>query len=207
MSLLTRRLQGAFEVDPWGLDPDLVAAVSPLFGLRWGIEVDRAELVPAEGPALLLTNRRWGLSEPFVVSRGIRLATGRFVRITGAPDLDPLGTTVRRLGAVLERPDEVAGLLRAGHLVAVPLARDVRQRGHAGAVPTDLLGPAFDLGVPVLPVAAVGREVGRRWRVRVGAPVEHPSGRGPLAVAELADRARAGVQELLDEALPPRRWP
>jgi hypothetical protein len=55
----------------------------------------------------------------------------------------------------------------------------------------------------VLPVALVGREAGRRWRILVGAPVEHPTTRGPLAAAELADRARAGVQSLLDDAFPP----
>jgi hypothetical protein len=71
-------------------------------------------------------------------------------------------------------------------------------------VPSELFAPAFEAGVPVVPAALVGRELGRRWRLRLGRPVEHPAGRGPLAMAELADRARAGVQELLDEALPPR---
>jgi hypothetical protein len=107
---------------------------------------------------------------------------------------------------VLARPDEVAGLLRAGEVVGVLLDRDVRQRAHAGAVPSALFAPAFEQGAPVLPVALVGRELGRSWRVRIGEPVTHPEGRGPLAMAALADRARAGVQQLLDEALPPRGW-
>jgi hypothetical protein len=198
------RLDGAYEVDPWGLDVDLVQTLSPLFGLRFGIDIDRPERLPVKGPALLVANRRFGLSEPFVLARGVRLATGRVVRTVGVPDVAPLGPVLRRLGGVLARPDEVAGLLRAGEVVGVLLDRDVRQRAHAGAVPSALFAPAFELGVPVVPVALVGREVGRAWRVRLGLPVPHPDGRGPLSLAALADRARAGVQELLDEALPPR---
>ena len=69
-------------------------------------------------------------------------------------------------------------------VVAVLLVRDLRPRTRAGRVPTDLVAPAFALGAPVLPVAVLGRELGRFWRVRVGAPVHHPEGRGPLAVAD-----------------------
>jgi 1-acyl-sn-glycerol-3-phosphate acyltransferase len=204
--VIRRRLSGAYEVDPWGLDTDLVELVSPFWSLRYGIDVDGADRLPTEGPALLVANRRVGLSEPFVLSRGVRLATSRHVRCVGVPDVAPVGPALRRLGGVLARADEVAGLLRDGQVVGVLLDRDVRQRAHAGAVPSSLFTPAFELGVPVLPVAIVGRELGRSWRVRVGEPVVHPEGRGPLAMAALADRARAGVQQLLDEALPPRGW-
>lgn len=203
---LLRRFRGAYEVDPWGLDSDLVELTSPVWSLRFGIDVDGAGHLPLDGPALLVANRRVGLSEPFVLSRGVRLATSRHVRCVGVPDVAPLGSTLRRLGGVLARPDEVAGLLRDGQVVGVLLDRDIRQRAHAGAVPAALFAPAFELGVPVVPVALVGRELGRSWRVRIGAPVAHPDGRGPLAMAALADRARAGVQQLLDEALPPRGW-
>lgn len=198
------RVAGTHEIDPWGLDLDLLHAVAPLGGLRFGIEVDRPDRLPQDGPALVVANRRFGASEPFVLGRGIRLATGRLVRTVGVPDVAPVGPLLRRLGGVLARPDEVAGLLRAGEVVAVLLDRDVRQRFHAGAVPTPLFAPAFDLGVPVVPVALVGRELRRSWRVRLGPAVVHPDGRGPLALAELAERSRTAVQELLDEALPPR---
>jgi hypothetical protein len=203
-SLLRRRVDGTYDVDPWGLDHDLVELLSPVWSIRYAIEVDRADRLPTSGPALVVANRRLGASEPFVLARGIRVATGRHVRVVGVPDIQPVGPALRRLGGVLARPDEVAGLLRAGEVVGVLLDRDVRQRAHAGRVPAELVAPAFELGIPVVPVALVGRELGRRWRVRLGQPVAHPPGRGPLAMAELADRARAGVQELLDEALPPR---
>lgn len=204
--VVRRRLGGTYEVDPWGLDHDLVELLSPMWSLRYGIEVDHPDHLPATGPALLVANRRLGMSEPFVLARGVRLATGRHVRSVGVPDVQPIGSLLRRLGGVLARPDEVAGLLRAGEVVGVLLDRDVRQRAHAGRVPAELFAPAFELGVPVVPAALVGRELGRAWRVRLGEPVRHPAGRGPLAMAELADRARGGVQDLLDEALPPRGW-
>ncbi len=102
-SLLRRRLDGSYTVDEWGLDTDLVQMVSPLLAIRWHVVVENAEQLPAVGPALLVFNRRVGWSEPFVVSRGIRHAIGRYVRVTGAPDVAPIGPALRRLGAVLAR--------------------------------------------------------------------------------------------------------
>lgn len=202
--LVRRRVSGNYEIDPWGLDADLVAAATPLVGLRYDVLVDHAHRLPDEGPALLVANRRFGWSEATVIAHGLRQAVGRHPRVVGAPTFDPFGPFATRLGAVLDRPDEVAGLLRAGEVVLVLLDRDLRPRSRAGQLPVHLVAPAFALGVPVIPVAALGRELGRFWRVRLGEPVRHPAGRGPLAVAELAERARAGVQGALDEADPPR---
>ena len=202
-SLLRRRLDGSYSVDEWGLDTDLVQLVSPLLAVRWQIAVQGADALPDDGPAVLVFNRRFGISEPFVVARGVRHATGRYVRAAGAPDLAPIGPALRRMGAVLARPDELAGLLRADHMVAVGLHATVRRRHHAGAPPAELLAPALATGAPVFPVAVTGRELGRRWCLVVGPSIDRPATRGPLAVEELADRARAGVQALLDDQYPP----
>jgi hypothetical protein len=201
-SLLRRRWEGTYTVDEWGLDRDLVAAMSPMFALRWHIEAVGAEVLPARGPVLLVANCRFGWSEPFVLGRGIRLATGRFVRVAGVPDIVPVGPALRRLGGVLARPDEVAGLLRAGEMVGLALGRSVR-RHHAGRVRADLVAPVLATGADVVPVALIGRELSRRWKLLVGPAIERPTGRGPLAAAELADRVRNGVQSLLDDALTP----
>jgi hypothetical protein len=206
VNVVQRRLAGEFSVDEWGLDRDLVEVLSPVFGLRWGVDVDGADLIPADGPVLIVANRRFGASEPFVLSRGIRLATGRFTRLPGVPDIAPVGPALRRLGAVVDHPDEVAGLLRAGEVVAAFCDRDLRRRHHVGPLRPATVAPALATGAAVVPVALVGREVGRRWRLVVGAPVDRPAARGPLAAAELADAARRRVQTLLDDALPPR-WP
>jgi len=201
---LRRRLDGTYPVDEWGLDSDLVDAVAPLLALRFRIDATGADVLPRRGPVLLVANCRFGWSEPFVLACGIRAATGRYVRVAGAPDVAPIGPALRRLGGVLAREDEITGLLRAGEMVGVLLGQSVRHRHHAGAVRTGLVAPALATGADVVPVALVGRELGRRWQLVVGPAVEHPRTRGPLAVAELADRVRNGVQGLLDERFPPR---
>ncbi len=75
--------------------------------------------------------------------------------------------------------------------------------------------PKFLLAIPawawwvfffLVPVALVGREVGRSWRIVVGAPVPYDADGGPLAAAELAEATRGAVQVLLDEALPTSWW-
>ena len=192
-SLLRRRLDGSYTVDEWGLDTDLVQLVSPLLAIRWQVVVDGHEHLPSAEPALLVFNRRVGWSEPFVVSRGIRQATGRYVRVTGAPDIAPVGPALRRLGGVLARPDEVGGLLRSDQLVAVGLEPSLRHRQLAGAAPAALLAPALAVGADVLPVAVLGREIGRTWRLVIGPPVDSPTTRGPLAAEELGRPRRAPV--------------
>ncbi len=194
-----RRLAGTHHVDEWGYDADLVAAVSPLVGLRWSVEVEWPERIPLDGPVVLVHNRVVGGSEPFVLARGVRAATGRPVRTAGLVDVAPFVTLGRMIGAVIDRPDELTGVLRAGSVVGLPLDRDLRPR-RAGGLAPEALAPALTTGAAVVPVALVGRELGRRWRVLVGEPVPHPPGLGPLAVADLVDAARAGVQDLLDSA-------
>ena len=61
-------------------------------------------------------------------------------------------------------------------------------------------------GAPVVPIALVGREIGRAWTVVIGAPIASRRG-GPLAAAELAETVRSAVQTQLDEALPTSWWP
>ncbi len=205
-TILRRRLDGTHHVDEWGLDPDLVDLVSPLVGLRWSVECQWTGRLPAAGPAVLVHNRVLGISEPVVLARGVREATGRHVRTAGLVDVAPVATLGRMFGGVVDRRDELTGLLRSGALVGLPLAR-TRRAGHAGDLPIAALAPALDTGAAVVPVALVGHEVGRRWRLMVGEPVPHPEGRGPLAVAQVADAARDRVQALLDEAAPHRLRP
>lgn len=197
-----RRLDGTHPVDEWGLDPDVIGLLSPLVGLRWSVEAQWPERIPTDGPAVLVHNRALGLSEAVVLARGVRQATGRHVRTAGLIDVAPITTFGRMLGGVVDRPDELRGLLRDGQLVALPLGRDVRPR-RAGGLSASALAPALATGAPVVPVALVGRELGRRWRLLVGEPIAHPSGRGPLAVADLVDAARSAVQGLLDSATGP----
>lgn len=203
---LRRRMAGDFNVDEWGLDPELVALADSVFGLRWSISVSGADRIPSVGGAVVVFNRRLGVSEPWVVARGIRQATGRFVRTVGAPDVAAFGPLLRRFGAVLDRPDEVAGLLRAGQLVGLPMRRDVLNREHVGRLEVGRIRAALETGSPVVPVATVGREMGREWQLVVGNPVRLRRKAGPLAAQELAEATRSVVQELLDENLPANWW-
>ena len=206
-----RRLRGAYEVDEWGLDPELVALVDPISALRWEIGVRGAERLPAVGGGVLVFNRRWGVSEAWVLARGIRQASGRFVRTVGVPDGGPIGGVtgpmLRRFGGVLDRTDEIAGLLRAGQLVGLPAGRGLRSRDQVGALDVERIEASLATGAPLVPVALVGRELGRRWQVAVGDPIPPPVGGGPLGAVELAETTRVALQLLLDDALPSSRWP
>lgn len=206
VAALRRRANGSFDVDEWGLDPELVALADPALALRWDIEVSGAAHLSAVGGAVLVFNRRLGLSEPWVVARGVRQACGRFVRTVGVPDVAPIGPGLRRFGGVLDRTDEIAGLLRAGQLVGLPMSRDLRTREQVGNLEVERLGAALATGAPVVPIALVGREIGRAWTVVIGAPIASRRG-GPLAAAELAETVRSAVQTQLDEALPTSWWP
>ncbi|MEO6987834.1 MAG: hypothetical protein ABI239_04225 [Aquihabitans sp.] len=199
---LRRRIHGSFDIDEWGLDPELVATTDPLVSLRWDTEVDVAGHVPTAGGAVLVFNRRLGISEPWVLARGIRRATGRFVRTVGVPDHAPVGPFLRRFGAVMDRPDEIEGLLRASQLVGLPLSRRLTNEEQAGHLELDRVEAVLAAGVPVIPVALVGREIGRRWRIVVGPPVPTATRQGPLSSADLADAASAAVQDLLNDAVP-----
>lgn len=204
-ALVARRARGAYDLDEWGLDPELVALVDPVFAARWDLEVVGAEQLPAVGGAVLVFNRRFGVSEPWVLARGVRQASGRFVRTVGLPDVTPVGPVLRRFGGVLDRTDEIAGLLRAGQLVGLPTSRGLRTRERVGLLEVERLEPALATGAPVVPVALVGRESGRSWKVVVGEPVSARVA-GPLAAAELAEATRGAVQALLDDALPRSWW-
>ncbi|HWJ98140.1 MAG TPA: hypothetical protein VNQ33_08270 [Acidimicrobiales bacterium] len=206
LAQVQRRARGAYDVDEWGLDPELVAMANPVFGLRWDIEVRGAEQLPVVGGAVLVFNRRFGISEPWIVARGIRQATGRFVRTVGVPDVTPIGPFIRRFGGVLDRTDEIAGLLRSGQLVGLPMSRDVRSRERVGHLEVERLEAAIETSAPVVPVALVGRELGRAWTIVVGEPIPPVARGGPLAAAELAESTHRACQVLLDESLPTSWW-
>jgi hypothetical protein len=203
MSVVSR-LRGDFEVDPWGCDPALQDAIDAVLRRVLRITVSGEEHLPDAGPAVLVANRRWGVVEPAVVGRAVRQVAGRRMRFVGLPDVAPIGTVLRRAGAAVNHPAEVASLLRAGHLVGLPLSVQLGRPPMAGNLAPADMAPALEARAPVLPVAVVGSMVTGSWRVFVGEAVSCPRSRGPLALAELADGARNGVQHLLDEASPPR---
>jgi hypothetical protein len=204
--LVRRRLRGDYTVDVWGADHDWLDAVALALRVAVRPSAEGLDRVPDDGPAVLVANRRIGIGEALALAIAVRRHNGRLLRLVGAPDLAPIGPMVRRIGAVHAQAAEIRSLLAAGELVAVPLSPQLRVH-RAGTVRPELLVPAIELGVPVIPVAILGGELTGTWRIAVGRPVEAPPAtrRRTLAAAELADRARAGVQVLLDDSFP-TRW-
>lgn len=207
LSFARRRLDGRFQIDAFGGDAQLMDLAGRALALGVRVEVEHADRIPRLGGALLVSNRGLGIVEPAALAVAVRQAVGRRLRVIGAPDLPVLGDVLRKIGAVGYRPDDVAVLLRAGHLAAAPLAPTWLRSG-AGAPPRELL--AAILGYPVVPAAVLpggpGRLPIRPWRVVVGPVVETATDAVPgdtLGGAELAERTRTAVNRLLDAARAP----
>jgi hypothetical protein len=207
LAFARRRVDGRFQIDAFGGDAQLMdlAGLVLAFGVR--VEVEHAERIPRIGGALIVANRGLGILEPAALGVAVRLAVGRRLRIIGAPDTPVIGDVLRKIGAVGYRADDVAALLRAGHLAAAPLASTWLRSG-AGAPPRELL--AAIVGYPVVPAAVLPGGPGplpiRPWRVVVGPVVETVTDAVPgdtLAGAELAERTRTAVNQLLEVARRP----
>ena len=203
--LIQRRVNGTYTVDPWGMDEDWLGALRLVSRLRLNVKVTGADRVPRSGPVVLVCNRRFGWLEPLVLTTALAQQTGRRIRPVGCPDVEPIGSILRRVGAVAGRAEDVASHLRAGEAVALPTRRSM-SAFQAGSVPLDLLAPALEAGADLVPVAITGHELGRKWTVRVGEPVRRTRGRGPGAIAALALRVGAELQHELDDASTETLW-
>jgi hypothetical protein len=202
-------LAGQFAVDEFGGDPHVMDLFAPLPAAVIRVDVEHGERLPRTGAALLVTNRGLGIAEPMVLGLAVRRAVGRRLRVVGAPEIPVLGPFTRKLGAIGYRPDDVAAVLRAGHLAGAPLGMTWLRAG-AGEPPRPLV--AATLGVPVVPVAIrqggpFGLSLGvwpmPPWRVAVGEALLPPPGTPPhdqLAAAELAEQVRDTIAALLEEA-------
>jgi hypothetical protein len=204
LAFARRRFDGHFRIDAFGGDAQLMDLSGRVLEMGVRVEVEHAGRLPQIGGALVVANRGLGVLEPAVLTIAVRQAVGRRLRVIGAPDVPVLGDALRKIGLIGYRADDVAALLRAGHLAAAPLGPTWLRPG-AGAPPRELL--AAVLGFPVVPAAVLpggpGRLPIRPWRVIVGPVVETVTDAVPgdtLAGAELAERTRAAVNRLLDDA-------
>ncbi len=141
-------------------------------------------------------------SRPRCASRFER-ATGRRLRVIGAPAVPFLGALVRRFGAIAASEPDISVALRAGHLVGVPLAHTFLRTG-AGAPPHALM-PALThariIPAVVKPGGPLGTALGP-WHVRFGPLVtlDDPyDPDDPLTAARFADAMRVAVRALLHE--------
>jgi hypothetical protein len=177
-------------IDRWGFDERLAAALDPLTGWRWPVRVHGIEVVPASGPTVVVLARGLDPVAPMAVAAALRRATGRPARFLGVPEVAPVGPVLRRLGGAVDRPEELAGLLRAGHLVVLPLGRALRP--GTAALDEDALVPAEEGGATVVPAALRGVGWRRSWTLELAPPVVRRAP-GPAA---LADGVREGIASL-----------
>jgi hypothetical protein len=134
---------------------------------------------------------------PIFTAFAISEAVDRPVRFVGRSDTDLLGAFGRRIGGLLDHPDEIAGALRADELVVLG-ADATRGSRTVGPIDHTVVGAAIATKKRVFPAATSSNAFGRRARVEIGSATRAPrSRRGPLAELELADRLRHDVEELL----------
>jgi hypothetical protein len=148
-----------------------------------------------------VSNRGFGVAEPAALGVAVQRASGRRLRVVGAPDLRFVGTATRRLGAISSSGPDVASALRAGHLVGIPLAPTWLRTG-AGDAPL-AVARALTLA-PIVPAAvrAVGRfgSIIGSWGVTFGPMVTLPDPYDPsepLAAARFTEAMRRAVGALL----------
>jgi hypothetical protein len=202
LDAIRRRVGGRYPIDPFGLDPQLCDLSAPVIEALVRVRVDGADRLPTHGPAVFVMNRGLGILEPTALAVALRQHAGRRLRVVGTPAVPFVGGLLRRIGSVNGSPDDVGACLRAGHLIAVPLAQ-TWLRGGAGTPPLHLMQAV--MGYTVHPVAVQpGGPFGTAiapWRVRIGAHIaldDSYAHGDPLGAAELGEAARAAVDGLLD---------
>ena len=194
----TNRLLATWDIDDWGRDNALVRVVDRMMRVRWTTTTGGLELLPIDGPAVVVVNtRRFHLTQ-WLVAVTLSADIGRPVRFVGRSDTAPLGALARRLGGLLARPDEVAGALRDGQVLVLGLSGTLDAR-HIGSCDPRLLGPAVEHRVPVFPAAVGASDSSRTARIEIAPAVAASRRRrGPLGEVELARRIEARVREALE---------
>ena len=171
-----RRLAGDYQVDEFGFDPELNAAVLmpaalSLYRNWFRVRSRGLEHVPSGGPALIVANHSGVLPLDAIMLQACVFADlpgGRNLRLLGADlvyTLPGLASLARRSGHARADPAEAAALLAAGELVGVfpegfkGTGKPFRERyqlqrfGRGGFART-----ALQAGVPIVPCAIVGAE-------------------------------------------------
>jgi len=186
-------------VDDWGRDAGLVRNIIGLAQIRWDVTVGGDQHLPRRKGALIVVNARRFALAPIFAALAISEVVDRPVRFVGRSDSAPLGPLARRIGGLLDHPDELFGALRAGELVVMG-AQPTAGLRDVGRVRHDLVGAATAAGVQSYPAATISTPLGRSARVEI-APATRPTRRrrGPLAELELADHLRGRITTLLQE--------
>jgi 1-acyl-sn-glycerol-3-phosphate acyltransferase len=171
-----RRLQGEYELDEFGFDPDLNAAVFmpaalALYRNWFRVQTRGMEHVPAAGPALVVANHSGVVPlDAIMLQAGIfaEHPEHRNLRLLGADmvyEVPLLSALARKSGHTRADPEQAQRLLGSGELVGVfpegfkgigkPFSERYRlQRFGRGG----FARIALQTGVPIIPCAIVGAE-------------------------------------------------
>ncbi|MFE0153834.1 lysophospholipid acyltransferase family protein [Nonomuraea sp. NPDC059007] len=174
LAFLRRRLNGEYEVDEFGYDPELTDKVllellRPIYHRWFRVETVGVKNVPEDGGALVVANHSGTLPVDALMTQvALHDEAGRALRLLGADlvyQLPVLGHLSRKSGHTLACREDADRMLRKGELVGVfpegykglgkPYAdRYKLQRfGRGGFVAS-----AIRAGVPIVPTAIVGAE-------------------------------------------------
>lgn len=170
-----RRLEGNYEVDDYGLDKEFLSVVLPLvqflYRNYWRVDVSGIEHVPAEGPALLVSNHSGVL--PFdgamiamsILSRAEAPRLARALVADWFPTLPFVSILLQKTGQVQASPHNALRLLQRNELVIVfpegykGVGKFFRDRYHLARFGRGgFIRVAVAAGVPIIPVAVVGAE-------------------------------------------------
>jgi len=164
---------GRYTVDEFGFDPEFTEALLPIFHLiarkYWRVETFGAEVLPARGGALLVSNHAGVLPwDGAMIKVAVFDAVERHARALVASWFGTLPTVswlLRRTGQTNGHPDDSLRLLRRHELVLVfpegvrgtgkPFSEryKLRRFGRGGFVEV-----ALRAGVPIIPISVVGSE-------------------------------------------------
>ncbi|MFI6993854.1 lysophospholipid acyltransferase family protein [Nonomuraea wenchangensis] len=174
LAFLRRRLDGDYEVDEFGYDPELtdkifLELVRPLYNHWFRVETVELHNVPQEGGALVVANHSGTLPlDALMLQVAMHDDVHRPLRLLGADlvyQLPLLSHLARKTGHTLACREDADRLLRKGELVGVfpegfkgvgkPFSEryKLQRFGRGGFVAS-----AIRAGVPILPTAIVGAE-------------------------------------------------
>lgn len=185
--------------DDWGRDPLLVRNMMLMAQLRWDVATGGDQRLPKRGGALVVVNAPSWARSPTFTAFALSEAVDRPVRFVGRSSVPGVRIFDRRIGGLINHPDEVAGALRSGEIVVLGAGSARGTRG-VGSVDHTIVGAALSAGVRVFPAATTSSPFMRDARVEIGNATRPPrKRRGPLTELELADKVRTDIRRLLDE--------
>jgi 1-acyl-sn-glycerol-3-phosphate acyltransferase len=158
--------------DLFGLDPELRQRVLPavrfLHDHYWRVEVSGAHHLPANGPALVVSNHSGAV--PFdgaMLCTAVeihRRRTLRFLYDRFVENLTPVASFYNKVGGAVATRENAVQLLRAGELLLVfpegvsGVAKPFGDRYRLRPFSPGFVRLALSLDVPIVPVAVVGAE-------------------------------------------------